>query len=73
MHRHDGLILKNNTPSGDDKNNPSQLAGYTNGYFKRTEPSDEHPENTNFKAEHQDGEPQYTGKRDASPEDEGGD
>src|ERR1700761_2313484 len=41
---------KNNvTPAGDDKNNPSQNAGYSNAYFRRTEPSEEHPENSNFK------------------------
>ena len=39
----------NVTPAGDDKNNPSQNAGYTNAYFKRTEPAEEHPEKTNFK------------------------
>jgi hypothetical protein len=39
----------NITPSGDDKNNPSQNAGYSNAYFSRTEPSEEHPENSNFK------------------------
>lgn len=50
----------NNTPAGDDKNNPSQNAGYSNGYFARTEPSEEHPEDTNFKAAYQDGEPDYT-------------
>jgi hypothetical protein len=49
----------NLTNSGDDKNNPSQNAGYTNAYFKRTEPSEEHPEDTNFKAAHQDGAPNY--------------
>ncbi|PJJ79494.1 hypothetical protein [Mucilaginibacter auburnensis] len=38
----------NVTPSGDDKNNPSQNAGYSNAYFARTEPSEEHPENSNF-------------------------
>lgn len=38
----------NVTPSGDDKNNPSQNAGYDNAYFGRTEPSEEHPENSNF-------------------------
>jgi hypothetical protein len=37
------------TPSGDDKNNPSQNAGYSNAYFGRTEPAEEHPENSNFK------------------------
>jgi hypothetical protein len=49
----------NLTPAGDDKNNPSQNAGYTNAYFRRTEPSEEHPEDTNFKAEYQDGAPDY--------------
>lgn len=49
----------NNTPSGDDKNNPSENAGYTNEYFRRTEPSEEHPENTNFKPAEQEGEPDY--------------
>ncbi len=38
----------NITPSGDDKNNPSQNAGYSNAYFARTEPAQEHPENSNF-------------------------
>jgi hypothetical protein len=49
----------NNTPAGDDKNNPSQNAGYTNAYFARTEPMEEHPENSNFKDRHQDGSPNY--------------
>lgn len=48
-----------NTPAGDDKNNPSQNAGYTNAYFARTEPSEEHPEDSNFKVKNQDGEPDY--------------
>lgn len=48
-----------NTPAGDDKNNPSQNAGYGNAYFARTEPSEEHPENTNFTPGTQDGEPDY--------------
>jgi hypothetical protein len=40
---------KNNIiTSGDDKNNPSQNAGYSNAYFARTEPAEEHPENSNF-------------------------
>jgi len=39
----------NVTPSGDDKNNPSQNAGYSNAYFKRTEPAEEHTESNNFK------------------------
>ncbi len=52
---------KNNvTPSGDDKNNPSQNAGYSNAYFARTEPSEEHPEDTNFKSPNQDGWPDYS-------------
>ncbi|MDB4922880.1 hypothetical protein [Mucilaginibacter sp.] len=48
-----------NTPAGDDKNNPSQNAGYSNAYFARTEPLEEHPEDSNFKAKNQDGEPDY--------------
>lgn len=47
------------TPMGDDKDNPSQNAGYTNGYFARTGPSDEDTANNNFKAAHQEGEPDY--------------
>lgn len=50
----------NLTPAGDDKNNPSQNAGYTNAYFARTEPSEEHPENSNFKDEQQNGAPDYS-------------
>ena len=49
----------NNTYAGDDKNNPSQNAGYTNEYFRRTEPSDEHPEDSNFKVKDQEGSPDY--------------
>ncbi len=48
-----------NTYAGDDKNNPSQNAGYTNEYFRRTEPSDEHPEDSNFKVKDQEGSPDY--------------
>jgi hypothetical protein len=48
---------ENLTPAGDDKNNPSQNAGYTNAYFARNEPSDEHPEDSNFTAAGQDGAP----------------
>jgi hypothetical protein len=52
---------KNNlTPAGDDKNNPSQNAGYSNAYFARTEPSEEHPEYSNFTAKNQDGVPDYS-------------
>ncbi|RYY37121.1 MAG: hypothetical protein EOP46_03830 [Sphingobacteriaceae bacterium] len=61
------------TQPGDDKNNPSQNAGYSNEYFRRTEPSEEHPENNNFKNEDQDGEPNYTSHRadnDSTPEHE---
>jgi hypothetical protein len=50
---------ENLTPSGDDKNNPSRYGGYTNAYFARTEPSEEHPENSNFTAKDQDGAPDY--------------
>ena len=51
---------ENLTPSGDDEANPSQYAGYTNAYFRLTEPSEEHPENSNFKNEAQSGEPDYS-------------
>lgn len=51
---------KNNlTPSANDKNNPSQYAGNTNAYFDRTEPSEEHPEDSNFTTEDQQGLPDY--------------
>lgn len=56
-----------NTPSGDDKDNPSQNAGYTNEYFRRTEPSDEHPENSNFKDPNQLGQSNYTESSGAVP------
>jgi len=49
----------NVTPAGDDKNNPSRNAGYDNAYFARTEPMEEHPEDTNFKPENQEGSPEY--------------
>jgi hypothetical protein len=52
----------NVTTSGDDSANPSRHAGYTNDYFKRTEPSEEHPENNNFKPAFQEGEPTQTGE-----------
>ncbi|GAB2978769.1 hypothetical protein GCM10027049_12920 [Mucilaginibacter puniceus] len=48
-----------NTYAGDDKNNPSQNAGYTNEYFRRTEPSDENTEDINFKVKDQEGSPDY--------------
>ncbi len=50
----------NLTTAGDDKNNPSQNGGYTNAYFARTEPSEEHPEDSNFKLKAQDGSPDYS-------------
>ncbi|RFZ94303.1 hypothetical protein D0C36_01735 [Mucilaginibacter conchicola] len=56
-----------NTPSGDDANNPSRNAGYTNEYFRRTEPSDEHPEFNNFKDPNQLGQSNYTEASGAVP------
>jgi hypothetical protein len=50
---------ENKTPSGDDKNNPSRNAGYSNAYFARTEPMEEHPENSNFTA-NDEGVPDYS-------------
>ena len=47
----------NLTPSGNDKANPSQNAGDNNAYFNRTQPSQEHPENSNFVARDQQGRP----------------
>lgn len=47
------------TPMGDDKDNPSRNAGYSNAYFARVAPSEEDTANNNFKAEHQQGEPDY--------------
>jgi hypothetical protein len=49
----------NLTPSGDDPANPSQNAGYNNKYFRRTQPSEEHPENNNFKDPNQSGYSDY--------------
>lgn len=63
----------NLTPSGDDKDNPSQNAGNNNGYFKRTEPSEEHPENTNFKSESQSGKPDYSQAHSHSENEKSGD
>ncbi|WP_461453058.1 hypothetical protein [Mucilaginibacter sp.] len=51
---------ENLTPAGNDKNNPSQLAGSTNAYFDRKEPSEEHPEDSNFTVKNQDGAPNYS-------------
>ncbi|EHQ26068.1 hypothetical protein [Mucilaginibacter paludis] len=46
-------------PTGDDPANPSRNAGYSNGYFSRTEPLEEDTENNNFKDQSQQGEPNY--------------
>jgi len=51
---------ENNTPAGNDKNNPTQMAGHTNAYFDRNEPSDEHPEDSNFTVKEQEGSPDYS-------------
>lgn len=51
---------ENNTPAGNDKNNPTQMAGHTNAYFDRNEPSDEHPEDSNFTVKDQEGSPYYS-------------
>jgi hypothetical protein len=51
---------ENNTTAGNDKNNPTQMAGHTNAYFDRDEPSDEHPEDSNFTAKDQEGTPDYS-------------
>lgn len=69
---------KNNlTPSGDDQANPSQTAGYTNEYFRRTQPAEEHPENSNFTDPSQAGQSNYgqvmdatnhTGRSDQQPD-----
>jgi hypothetical protein len=56
-----------NTPSGDDGNNPSQNAGYSNEYFKRSEPAEEHPEQNNFKDPNQLGQSNYTESTGAVP------
>ena len=58
----------NPTPMGDDKDNPSRNAGYTNAYFARTAPSDEDTANNNFKAAHQEGEPDYAAAQHSSPD-----
>jgi hypothetical protein len=46
-------------PMGDDKDNPSRNAGYNNAYFARVAPTEEDTGNNNFKAAHQEGEPDY--------------
>ena len=49
----------NITPAGNDAANPSQLVGNNNEYFRRTQPAEEHPENSNFKPAEQQGSPDY--------------
>lgn len=41
----------NVTPSGNDINNPQQNSGTSNAYLSRNEPSEEHAESNNFKAD----------------------
>jgi len=50
----------NITPAGNDKDNPSQMAGNNNEYFNRTQPAEEHPENSNFKDPNQEGNANYS-------------
>lgn len=62
----------NLTPSGDDKDNPSRSAGKGNAYFNRTQPAEEHPENSNFKPgddadNYQEGTADNDGKGDVQP------
>src|ERR1700761_9017318 len=47
----------NLTPAGNDKDNPPQNADEHNAYFSRTQPAEEHPENSNFVAKGQEGGP----------------
>ncbi len=55
-------------PTGDDKNNPSQNAGYTNAYLAKTEPSEEYTDYNNFRAKGQEGEPDFDQSRGAVPQ-----
>ncbi|WP_114937029.1 hypothetical protein [Mucilaginibacter endophyticus] len=50
----------NITPAGNDKDNPSQMAGNNHEYFNRTQPAEEHPENSNFKDPNQAGNANYS-------------
>jgi hypothetical protein len=56
----------NNTPSGDDNNNPSQFVGYDNAYLSRDEPSEDIPQDNNFKDPNQLGQPNYAQAADAA-------
>ena len=47
----------NLTPAGNEKDNPPQNADEHNAYFSRTQPAEEHPENSNFVAKGQEGGP----------------
>jgi hypothetical protein len=47
----------NLTQAGNDEANPPQNAGEGNAYFRRTQPAEEHPEDENFIARGQEGEP----------------
>jgi len=47
----------NLTPAGNVEANPPQNAGEGNAYFRRTQPAEEHPEDENFVARDQEGEP----------------
>jgi hypothetical protein len=51
----------NLTPSGNDKANPPQNAGTGNAYFNRTQPAEEHPEDSNFEPKEQEGQPNIPG------------
>lgn len=56
----------NITPAGNDEANPSQLTGDNNAYFNRTQPAEEHPENSNFKDPNQAGNANYSNAMNAS-------
>ncbi|WP_121811998.1 hypothetical protein [Mucilaginibacter kameinonensis] len=56
----------NITPAGNDKDNPSQMAGDNNAYFNRIQPAEEHPENSNFKDPNQAGNANYSDAINAS-------
>ncbi|RKR85533.1 hypothetical protein BDD43_5804 [Mucilaginibacter gracilis] len=59
-----------NPPTGDDPANPSRNAGYSNGYFARTEPAQERPENNNFKSPEQQGQPDYKAPTSSTPDED---
>jgi hypothetical protein len=47
----------NLTQASNHKNNPPQNAGEGNAYFSRTQPAEEHPEDSNFTVKNQQGTP----------------